>query len=244
MTRNTKYYVPLILIAFSIGMFSGEFVTRRLLVICPIILAAVFFLSLAIIEVNSGVLRYRRFLKWIPIDESEVRGSGVSWPGVIGYIRLSRYVVPWRRLYFVLDDGPGRNPFARGDSFLLAYLSKRAQPKYQDPLKSGHTVDPFSNLILLILGLAGAAFYSMMRVFLPPLPPPPAVQQPPGANLPALIFFAIERGIMQLLHSFPLAIALCAVFVLAMIYRRRQSDAWLYALLAGTTFAAAFLHFL
>ena len=121
MVTNLKYYVPMILVAFSVGMFYGGFTSRRLLVICPALVAAFFFLSLATLELADGVLRYRRFLKWTTIEASEVRGSGVAWPGVIGYIRLNRYVSPWRNLYFVLDQPPRW----RANSALLDYLSSR-----------------------------------------------------------------------------------------------------------------------
>jgi hypothetical protein len=125
MAAELKYYVPMLLVAFSIGMFYGEFTSRRLLVIFPALVAAFFLLSLATLEVADGVLRYRRFRKWMPIEASEVRGSGVLWPGVIGYIRLSRYVSPWRRLYFVLDAPPRW----RADSALLGYLGRGKIPK-------------------------------------------------------------------------------------------------------------------
>ena len=78
---NTKYYAPILLAAFSIGMLYGGFTSRRLLVICPALVAAFFFLSLADLEVADGLLRYRRFLKWTLIEASAVRGSGVAWPG-------------------------------------------------------------------------------------------------------------------------------------------------------------------
>jgi hypothetical protein len=121
MTTNLKYYVPMILVAFSVGMLYGGFTSRRLLVICPALVAAFFFLSLATLELADGGLRYRRFLKWTTIEASEVRGSGVAWPGVVGYIRLNRYVSPWRNLYFVLDQPPRW----RANSALLDYLSSR-----------------------------------------------------------------------------------------------------------------------
>jgi hypothetical protein len=122
----TRLYLPLLLATFSVGMLSGHFVSRRLIIICPVMLLAIFFLSLATIEVNGTVMRYPRFLRWTTIEEGAVLDSGALWPGVLGYIHLSHFVSPWNKLYFVLDERPGRNPFARGDSLLLTYLREKA----------------------------------------------------------------------------------------------------------------------
>src|SRR5690349_21635782 len=104
MATNLKYYAPLLFVTFSIGMLYGGFTSRRLLVIFPALIAAFFFLSLANLELRGRVLRYRRFLKWTTLEVDEIRSSGAAWPGVIGYVRLHHYVIPWGRLYFVLDD--------------------------------------------------------------------------------------------------------------------------------------------
>jgi hypothetical protein len=244
--RGAKYYIPLILVTFSAGMLFDGLLSRRLLVVCPILLVALFFLSLATVDCRSGVLRYRRFLKWISIDEREILGCGVSWPGVIGYLRLRHYVIPWKRLYFVLDVPPGQNPFTRRGSALLAYVRSRTDKRHQDSPQFETVAHTASAVSTLVAGLAGAISYCLAHVFLPALKKTSVLEQSPSRGNPAAsVFFTVQRGIAQVVaHSFELTLVFFAVFILAAVYQRRQPSAWLYALLAGATFAAAMFHLL
>jgi hypothetical protein len=243
-TWITKFYGPFILIIFCVVMLSGKFVSRRLLVVCPITLVAVFFLSLASLEVKGGVLRYRRFWQWMTIDEKTVVASSELWAGVIGYIRISRYIPPWKRVYFVLDERPGLNPFARRDSPLLEYLKKLTHQEHPNPSGVAPDARPLSNPALLMVGFAATIFGSLMHVFLPPFPQSSVPELSPNSNLPTLIVMNVQRVMFCLLQSFPLTLALCAIFLLLTIYRRRHPYAWTYALVAGLTFAGILFHFL
>lgn len=223
-----KYYVPMLLIAFSIGMLYDGFSTRRLLVICPALVAAFFFLSLANLDAADGVLRYRRFLKWVAIEPSEVRGSGVAWPGMVGYVRLHRYVVPWKKLYFVLDQRPwGAN------SRLLDYLGnkKRSQDDRQafpPPAWSSH------------LGLylaAGIGILACLTAFY--LTPASYLQDrfsKPTTDMPTLL-----KTLFQLagwFHTLVAEITGAAAMALLVLSRRGKPEAWLYAFLSGFGVAA------
>jgi hypothetical protein len=118
----TKLWAPLICFVATLGIFGGEFPTWRFLFASPLILAALFGLSVAVVEVRDGVLRYRRFLRWTVVPRGDVISSGVVWPGFIGYLRLRRPIFPWGRLYFALDENLDPNPFRRGDYRLLRFL--------------------------------------------------------------------------------------------------------------------------
>jgi hypothetical protein len=103
-----KLYAPLILSTALIGWWEmlrsrGD-------------LAVAFHLSLALVEVRGGQIRYRRFFKWVSLDPAQIISSGTTWPPFIGYIRLNRYLFPRRKLYFVLDRNRASNPFGEGIS--------------------------------------------------------------------------------------------------------------------------------
>lgn len=232
-----KYHLPFIMTFFCLAMVYSKFIVGRLVLVFPIMFAATFLFTLARLEVSDGVLRYKRFRRWTPIDPTTVQDSGVIWPGLIGYIRLIDPVNPWRRLYFVLDEQPGQNPFSRSDSVILAYIRHQGNSKKHAPSNS-------VPIRLLIVGLVGAISFLLMRSLLPPLLLPSGAMGPAKTNLRFSTWITAERGITSLLNSYPLAVAYCATFLFVAIYRRRSPDAWTFALLAGTTSAAVLAHFL
>jgi hypothetical protein len=120
-----KFWVPIICMVGAFGVFGENLRTWRFLFAAPFIIAALFWASIAILEVRSGVLRYRRFFKWTTIPLEDIVAAGVAWRQFIGYIRLNRYVFPWGRLYFALDPSYEMNPFRRSDYGLLRYLRKQ-----------------------------------------------------------------------------------------------------------------------
>lgn len=224
MSANTKFYVPMILIAFSIGMLYGGFTSRRLLVICPALVAAFFFLSVADLKVADGVLRYRRFLKWMPIESGEVRSSGVAWPGVIGYIRLHRYLVPWGKLYFVLDEPPLRG----GNSALLACLESRKHSE-----DHGSPLPPKARLSNLRLYLASSVgvLTSLMVFYLTPQNLLQDGLPRSTTGMPALF-----KALFQFagwFHTSAAQIIGIAVMALLAVTRRNRPEAWWYAFLSG-----------
>ncbi len=242
-TRNAKYSLPFILTFFCAGMLLSNFVIGRLVVICPVMVAATFFLSLATVEVRGGVLRYRRFLKWTNVDEKTILGFGEFLYGTIGYVRLTRPVFPWNKLYFVLDARPRVSPFTLGDSLLLEYLKYPGHPYKQEPSAIPPPPRSLSNRALLLVGLAAAPFGFLIRFLLPPLPPYPFNAVPLNPSLPVLVFENFERLYFRLTSSFPAALALCALFIALTVYRRRGPDAWTYALISGFAIGGILFHF-
>src|ERR1700691_4850237 len=89
----TKYYLAILLLVGS-GISSGWWRGSRLLFGLPFAVAWFFQLSLAVVEVKDGVLRYRRFIKWTTIDRAEVVSCGLVWPPFTGYIKLKHFVPP------------------------------------------------------------------------------------------------------------------------------------------------------
>lgn len=242
-TRNTKYLFTFILTLFCVGMLN-RFVWGRLIVLCPTMLAAAFFLSLATVEVRDGVLRYKRFFKWKTIDEKTILGCGELMAGTIGCLRLSYPVLPWKRLYFVLDARPQLSPFTLGDSLLLEYLKHPGHHIKEDPSPTAPTPRSLSNRALLLVSLAATTFSFLIRFLFPPLPPYAVRVLSPNASLPALIFANFERLYFRFITSFPAALALCALFIALTAYMRRRPDAWIYALISGFAIGGILFHLL
>lgn len=114
-----KLGTPLMVgVAFK-GMYGDQLHTWRAVFALPFALCAAFFLSLAVVQVREGRIRYRRFVRWVAIDPADVVSSGTVWPPFIGYVRLSRGLPRWRRLYFVLDPNLHSNPFRPGEYAIL-----------------------------------------------------------------------------------------------------------------------------
>ena len=106
----------------AVLLSSGKF-PRTLILAAPFALFACFSASLAIVEVNrDGRFRYKRYLRWKPIQKDKIRDARLEWPPFIASIRFEHYVFPWGRLYFVLDENKELNPFREGRFVLLQYI--------------------------------------------------------------------------------------------------------------------------
>ena len=120
-------YWPLI---FSVGVafvfWKTLFHWKQLLFLVAIFLLAVFRASLAVIEIPDGAIRYRRLSNWKELLYDEIVRCGVSRAGIgIGYISLRRFLWPWGKLYFILDEQAGR-----GREPLLTFIQERIGQKY------------------------------------------------------------------------------------------------------------------
>ena len=121
---NLKYYAPLILFGGTFVFWSVGFRWAQLLILIPLFLGICFCASLAVLEIPDGTVRYRRFLRWTRVPYEEIVESGTSWAVFsIGYLRLKRFVFPWGKLYFVLDQN--EKLVWRGAYPLLRYIQKR-----------------------------------------------------------------------------------------------------------------------
>jgi hypothetical protein len=93
---------------------------EQLVFLVPFFLLSLFRASLAVVEVENEGIRYRRLSVWRQLSFDEVTSCGPSKAGLeIGYIRLKRFLWPWRNLYFILDE-----PTPLGMD-LVAFIRKR-----------------------------------------------------------------------------------------------------------------------
>jgi hypothetical protein len=215
-----------------------DFPDRRSLVTLPVLIAALFGASLAIVEVRRDTVRYRRLFKWKTIPKDDIVNARVVWGPFIGSMRLKRFVFPWGRLYFVLDAVSDPNPFHRGEFPLVRYLRK--EPILEAPAAAESTTR--AKLRQVIAAVAGALFSGLWQLFYSWRfsefePPRPA--HPPGS-----VAIEIMRQISEVLTSFEVACIGFVVFTLLAIYKYRQRDAWIYAFLAGMALPRILLHWL
>ena len=121
-----NYYAPIILFGGTLVFWSVGFRWAQLIVLVPLILGMLFYTSLAVLQIPDGTIRYRRLHRWRKLTYDEVVECGISW-GIsgIGYVRLKRFLFPWGKLYFVLDQN--EKLFGRGIHPLLRYIQERVQ---------------------------------------------------------------------------------------------------------------------
>jgi hypothetical protein len=226
----------------TLGIFGEDFLTWRFLFASPFIIAALFGASIAILEVRDGVLRYRRFFTWTTIRDDEMVAAGVIWPPFIGYLRLNRFIFPWGRVYFVLDENLNANPFRRGDYPLLRYVRKEPVPSETESAKSSQVKDRSLKLKLLIAGVSGALSSCLLRITVPNLPSRSVLEDPFGPKQPA--FIVVAERVIHLLNSFPVILALFMVSIFLVTFRRNRHRTWIFAFLAGLSFPYILFHWL
>lgn len=231
---------PVLCLGISLLFLGDEFSSRRSMLATPFLIAAFFGASLAIVELRGEVLRYRRLFKWTIIPENEIVSARVECPPVIGSLRLKRFLFPWGRLYFVLDENLDPNPFHRGEYPLLLFIRKRHIHENQDAAKSNTQKNRAAKLVAAAMG--GALSYILYQLFyawrFSRFEPPQPVH-PPGPVAIEVLF-----QISQLFTSFEVLYIVFVVFTLLAIYKYRQRDAWIYAFLAGMALPRILLHWL
>src|SRR5215470_184100 len=89
---NLKYYAPLILLGGTFVFWSVGFRWAQLIILAPLILAILFYASLAVLEIPDGTVRYRRLFRWTRVPYDEIVGAGASRVVFgIGYLRLKHF---------------------------------------------------------------------------------------------------------------------------------------------------------
>jgi hypothetical protein len=229
----TKLLGPLLCVGGSLLVFGEDFPSKRFLLAIPFLVAAFFGVSLAIVEVRGGGLRYRRLFKWTTIPEDQIAWARVEWPPVIGSVSLKRFLFPWGRLYFILDKSTESSPFRRGEFPLVHYLNR------EEPHKEGESspLSPearFSNLRLY--WAAGIGIFTCLMIFY--LTPQDLLQDgvpKSTADMPTLLKTLFQ--FVRWFHLSAVQIISTAVMALLAVSRRNKPEAWLYAFLSGFALA-------
>jgi hypothetical protein len=120
-----KYYAPLLLFGLTFIFWNSHFRFGALVILIPLLIGLLFHASLAILQVLDGNIRYRRLFKWKKLRFDEITGCGEFGVWGIGYIRLNQFVLPWGKLYFILDTN--EKLFGRGDYPLLRFIREHME---------------------------------------------------------------------------------------------------------------------
>lgn len=213
--------VPLLLI------FSANITRWGALVMSVVLLAAAFMASLAILEISSGALRYKRFFRWKGIEEGDIVRSGCLWPPFIGYIKLTRFVFPWGRIYFALDGNLQSNPFRRGQYPLLLYLQQKSELALRDRAESKGPTRPGA---LVAAACVGALFSGFCLLLQTPRP----IRLPDRASGElAVLLVKSMRVYATVTGNFLFNLIVMAGLGFMAIRRLRSRTAWIYAFLSG-----------
>jgi hypothetical protein len=221
-----KIWAPLLWLVWAVGLFKDDVFSVRIVGCIPFVLAFVFHMSLAIVRIREGRVQYRRFLKWKPVEISDVLWSGVVWLPFIGFMRLRKSQPPWGRLFFVLDSESGRRSVGRDGSGILGYL-RRTQ---QMPSNSVKSADPSGlHYRKLIVACGCGILASLMRVFLSQTFAPGATGH---VKNPSSLAESAAR-VLAYVGNPQFAIPLLVGFVLLSVFLRNRPSAWSFAFLAG-----------
>lgn len=218
-----KGWCPFICTGAAVTILGGEFFTRRLLLAFPFIAAALFGASLASIRVQDGAVSYRRLLRWKRIPWDRIRSAQVQFSPV-GSLRLTRFLLPWGRLYFVLEP--------QQTQAVVALLQRK--DKQHDPECQNHRHNPIADKLAkarsIAAGLVGLLLYPLLRVFLPH-----SAEPFHRHHLPQPTLILVQQRIWILLQNPYVGSALGMTFLLYAVFRYRDRNAWVFTLLAGTT---------
>lgn len=222
-----KYFGSLIWGIGAIGVFGADFPTWRFLPALPLLLLAAFQVSLAVVEVRDGVIRYRRFFKWAEVQPEEVLNARLLWPPFVGSIKLKKFVLPWGRLYFVLDKNKESNPFRRGEFPLVRYLDK--EEPYRNAQDSARSSKARS--MGLLLAACIGILSCLMTLYLTPGELLRGSLPKPTASMPMLLKAPLQ--FLGWLQAPVVQVAAVAIITFLAVQRRNRREAWVYAFISG-----------
>jgi hypothetical protein len=233
-----KVWLPSLCVALGVLLSaSKDFPWRNLLLALPLLAAAAFGVSLAVLEYRDGIFRYRRFLKWNTIHPEDVLRAQIVWSPIIGSLRLRTSIPPWGTLYFVLDANSEANPLRPGRYALLRSLNKHLAQlsSSEETTTAGEKIDRARMLKVIAAFLAGVIFnciteLARVRLF-----------STPKLSRPAAVHGSVAIQSMwywlRLLQTTEVVGVLFVLFAVITIIRYRRKGVWIFAFLAGNAFS-------
>jgi hypothetical protein len=227
-----KLWLPLVATVGALGVFGSDFLTWRFLPAIPLLCLSVFLASLAIVEVRGGILRYRLLFKWKELRSEDLVKAKSIWPPFIGSIQLRKPVLPWGRLYFVLDRNTESNPFRRGEFPLISFINKdnRTSSDVSPSLLSG------SSSARLVAATALGILSCVVLLYLIPGEYLKSGQLVSTTQMPTVL--KIQFQLVKWLRSLPVQLVGLAFTTYVALLRRKTVDAWLYGFMSGFALAA------
>lgn len=223
----TRLWSPLIFGGGAILIMGNNW--RGLWVLWPFILWAIFLLSLAEVRVEPDSLRYRRLFKWRKVTYDEITRCGAAWPPFMGFLGLRSFVLPWGRLYFVLDGSLYDNPFRQPDSEIIRLVDARVSElgparSSREPTEASTTATRMRSC-LIACGVGALVSFMVLLLF-----PEQAGFYPSESEWPR--WLVIYYRTKEIIFRWPLNLVAFALLAFAAA-RSRQRSGWVFAFMAG-----------
>jgi hypothetical protein len=230
-------------LAFATGLSRGNLLTRNFFLASPFLVAAFFGWSIAVIEVNNGIVRYRHLFKWTTIPHDEILDARLEWAPFVASVRLQRFHFPWGRMYFFLDANASANPF-RDEYPLLNYICNHSGSDSQNvPTDKGPSEESGSNkMVLVIAAITGSIVYAIaywLKDSLLPGITSHGIAHPSHMILPTL---GIVSQVSNVLGSFQTQVACFVICASLAVFRRHSHYAPISSFLAGFSIPYVVLH--
>lgn len=222
----SRLWFPFLIVCGVLGIFWGNW--KGVWIASPLIAGAAFLLSLAEVRAEAGVLRYRRFLRWKEIGYDEISKCGTAWPPFVGFLKLQDFILPWGRVYFVLDGSLFENPFRGSESELMRHIlgtMQRAENS-ESITKTEHKAPRHLIVSGLLAGSLGVLVSLMTTLLFPGL----AQFHARETDFPRWV--VIYDQLRTIVFGWPWNLLVFALFVLAAA-RSRPQGAWVFAFVAG-----------
>lgn len=211
--------VPAIL--SSEGLFAHP---ARIVVVVPLALWGLFCLTAIEVRACEQVLKCRRFLFWRNIPYEEIVQCKDSWNPWFGYLKLTRFVPPWGKVYFVTLRSASGNP-----RDLVAYInSRRAGIKVSSPAEDFGVNDRMSKNVsfCLLMCFVGVVWAFMWAYLFPDSQRPLRLESFPGWLTAFITLY--NRA-----FDWPWAIGTIAILVGGILGLRFRHRAWILAFGVG-----------
>lgn len=217
--------------------FRGGVSSWRSLIAVPLFIAAWFGSSLAVLQIGDGRIRYKRLFKWIVLSREEIIDARVEAAPIAGSLRLSRFLAPWGRLYFVLDEKSTIGASRKADYPILLYLSNLSTAGPDGYVRKGVPVTHGRLNKILLAALLGAVFSGLCYLIGGNNMP-----YEPAGPIRGQVFIKAAWELSRLLGNNTTVGVGSAIFAVLAVLRRHRSYAWIVAFLAAAGWVHLFLH--
>jgi hypothetical protein len=214
--------VPAILSARGIFAYPA-----RLVFVVPLGLWGVFCLTAAEVRADEHVLTYRRFLSWRQIPYEQIVECKNSWYPWFGYLKLTRSVPPWGKIYFVTL----RPAFSGNPKELAVFINSRRAGIALRPPEGGSLASKntgASPAFYILFGFVGV-IVSLLYAYLTPEFDQQLRLESNTHGVAALYLKFLYDAV-----NWPWALGTIAVIIAAMLKFRSNNSVWILALAAGT----------
>jgi hypothetical protein len=226
---TTKYYLSVLVFCGSGALLLHRLpnfstLLLRLLVGGPVMMWAVFLATTAEVEVSDRGVRYRRFLRWRTIPFAEIRGIRNSWHPGFAEIVLNKPVRRWAKLHFISPDP--NSPLAGEVPTYVDEPYSKGHRREAHKLQRTKMTDGKSVRFYFIIGLAGALYGVLFRIFLPEF------MNPDLQGLPAPV--VIPTRLLLRASNWPWSLVTCGVTIALFWLVRFKKNSWTLVMVFGS----------